>query len=162
MTDTHRSVSAPLRRAALALMLAGGLTASEAAATDFGLFAASPGPTLIGPPGTIDTEIVALSGDEFTTAVKMILRAGDTVSAYSVSVRFDFDFGNELDIVSVTESNFVTDGSGTLFPVTANVFSVVDSTSLLVGNILSFEASTLGTPSCARSWPTVILPSDSI
>jgi len=146
MIHPHRSVLTPLRRVALALMLAGGLTAGEAAATDFGLFAASPGPTLIGPPHTIDTEIVALSGDVFTTAIKMILRSGDTVSGYSVSVRFDADFGNELNIVSVTETNFVTDGSGTLFPATANVFSAVDSTSLLVGNILSFEALTLGTP----------------
>ena len=72
MTYTHRSVSTPLRRTALALMLAGGLTAGEAAATDFGLFAASPGPTLIGPPHTIDTELVALSGDEFITAITMM------------------------------------------------------------------------------------------
>lgn len=145
MTHTYRCVSNPRRRAALVLMLVGSLTAGEAAATDFGLFAASPGPTLIGPPGTIDTEIVALSGSLFTTAIKMILRPGDTVAGYSVSVRFDFDLGNELNIISVTESNFVTDGFGTLFPVTANVFSTVDSTSLIAGNIFSFEALTLGT-----------------
>lgn len=110
-----------------------------AAATDFGLFAASPGPTPTFP-GSIDTEISVSPGEEFTTAIKMILEPGDTISSYAVSVRFDADFVNELDLVAVDEPAMVTDGVGTLLAITTGVLLNQESSGVQTGLVLSFEA----------------------
>lgn len=79
--------------------------------------------------------IDALPGDVLTAEVRLNADAGG-VSSYALSLEFDRDLRNELDIVSVTAPS----GGSFLFSFTVDdVESVQESTSTDIGELLTFE-----------------------
>ncbi len=86
------------------------------------------GATIDVAPGDIVTATIRLSADT----------AG--VSSYALSIEFDSDLNDELDLISVTEALPV----GFQFNLTSGVASTQESSSSQMGNVLTFEAGTFG------------------
>jgi hypothetical protein len=133
-----KSIGSRPDRAALALFSVVTLViAMPAFATDFGMFATSP--LSLHP-------IKTVSADEtFTVSVGLKVEPGSSVIAYSLSVEFDADFGNELELVSVPQPPSVAvAGPGiTGGPLTPTGTPIgVDSSDTAKGTISSFAGST--------------------
>jgi hypothetical protein len=83
--------------------------------------------------------ILAAPGDQLTLDILLTADAGG-VSRYGISIEFDDDFGNELNLLNATE---LLPG-GFLFNLTPGVAGTVESDALTVGRVDTFEAGTFG------------------
>ena len=111
------------------------------------------------------SSISADTGDTLTLSMTLALEAGDSLSSYGVSIAFDGDGADELNLVSATEGTHQATYTCTPFPTCyisfgptlSNLNSGVNSTQESVGGsggfVNTFEQATLGT---GPSAPTVI------
>jgi hypothetical protein len=129
--------SSRLAALALCLLLA---PAARAATVDLVWTATSGGGVTGG------SEITAAPGDTLTLTMRLTLGAGESLSLYSASIRFDTDLADELDLVSVTElSPTDPNTSAQLTPFDTGPASTQESElGVQEGNVLSCEAFTLG------------------
>jgi len=135
MKATLRLATHPRTLLCLFYLLATALlaTTNTASATSFGMFGTSP--------LTQNAMKTVSAGDSFVVEVGFQLAPGDSISSYSMSVEFDTDLLNELDVVSVTQPATVTGlFGGPLTP--SGTPTTVDSTIGSVGSIMSFAGST--------------------
>jgi len=108
-------------------------TINIANATSFGMFGTSP--------LTQNAVKTVAAGDVFTVDVGFQLAPGDSISSYSMSVEFDTDLLDELNVVSVSQPASVTGlFGGPLTP--SGTPTSVDSTGGSAGTIMSFAGST--------------------
>jgi len=112
------------------------LLATSAGATPIAelVFVASSG---AGAPGT--STIQAEPGDLLTAEIR-VTAGPEGVSAYGISLEFDVDLGDELDVVSVTELL----PPGFSFSFTPGVARIQESAATRPGRVLTFEGATLG------------------
>jgi hypothetical protein len=82
--------------------------------------------------------IAAAPGDVLTGEIRVTGDVG--ISSYGLSLEFDLDLGDELDVDSVTELT----PPGFAFSFTPGVALVQESTAFQRGRVLTFEAATLG------------------
>lgn len=118
-----------------AVSLLGATLAIEASATTVGIrFTGTTGGGIIGTnsidaaPGDVLTAIVGLTADAFG------------VSSYGVSVQYDIDLGDELDLLSATELL----NAPFQFNSTVGCASTQESSAAQLGNVLNCEAATFG------------------
>jgi len=121
--------------AALALLLSAALASAATATTVDITFTATTGSGAVG-----SNAIEAASGDTLTAMVSLTADAAG-VSSYGISLRFDSDFGDELNFVSVTE--LLT--SPFAFNLTPGCDSTQESAGAQGGHVFTCEAATLGT-----------------
>jgi len=120
---------------AVLLGLAASLSGDAQAATTVAFVWTST--TGAGTPGT--SSIDAAPGDQLVGEVRITADAGGLVG-YSVSLEFDTDLGNELDLVSATEPL----PSGMNAHASSGVGSTQESSAGQMGNVLSFDSLVLG------------------
>jgi len=108
-------------------------TTNTASATSFGMFGTSP--------LTQNAMKTVSAGDSFVVDIGFQLAPGDSISSYSMSVEFDTDLLNELDVVSVTQPATVTGLFGGPLTTTGTP-TAIDSTGGSAGSIMSFAGST--------------------
>jgi len=109
------------------------MATNSASATSFGAFGTSP--------LTFNAMKTVSAGDSFVVDVGFQLAPGDSISSYSMSVEFDTDLLNELDVVSVFQPATVTGLFGGPLTTTGTP-AAVDSTIGSAGSIMSFAGST--------------------
>ncbi len=117
----------------IAIALAWSTSALGAPAVDV-VFTSTTGAGAVGS-ATIDVA----PGDIVTATIRLSADAAG-VSSYALSIEFDSDLNDELDLISVTEALPV----GFQFNFTSGVASTQESSSSQMGNVLSFEAGTFG------------------
>lgn len=83
--------------------------------------------------------IFAAPGDQLTLDILLTADA-EGVSSYGISMEFDNDFGNELNLLEATERL----PGGFQFHLTPGVAATVESDALTVGRVDTFEAATFG------------------
>lgn len=84
--------------------------------------------------------IDAASGDTLTLTLFISLMPGDAISGYGISLEFDTDLDDELNIGATSESL----PAGFTFNATPGVSSTTDSTGGSGGNVLTYEALSFG------------------
>ncbi len=107
--------------------------ATSASATSFGIFGTSP--------LTLNAQKTVSVGDIFAVDIGFKLDPGDSISSYSMSVEFDTDLGNELELVGITQPALVTGLFGGPLTSAGTPFEM-DSTLISAGSIMSFAGST--------------------
>ena len=118
-----------------AVFFIGTALAFNASATTIDItFTATNGAGIVG-----SNSIDAAPGDLLTATVSIGADAAG-VAQYGISVMFDMDFGDELDLVFATELLHAP----LTFNLDAGCASTQESTGALVGNVLTCEAGTFG------------------
>jgi hypothetical protein len=93
--------------------------------------------------GTSSLAIAAGAVATVTLDIEIDVDAAGLSSAF-LSVEFDRDLANELDVSSVEELGWTSeDGSRSLFPLTPGIDSMQESTSSQIGKLYTFDGATL-------------------
>lgn len=131
---------------AATLAVACGLVLPDSARAEIRLFmewtdTSSDAPDSLASLGTPD--YVGVEGDVVALTLFLGLDDGDWVSAYSVSLEWDNDLGDELDLLSISEVPFLSAGGAILTHFDIGQGFVAESDIESVGTVQNFEAQTL-------------------
>lgn len=89
-------------------------------------------------------DYVGKPGDQVALTLYVGLDEGEWLSTYGVSVEWDQDFGDELDLLSVSEEPMIVVGGAVLRHITPSLGAIVESDIETIGTVRTFEAFTLG------------------
>ena len=91
---------------------------------------------------TGSSDITASHGDALTAEIRVTADAAG-VAGYAISLEFDRDLGDELDLVSTAEVDTVFTTPNPLSAMTVGVISTQESSGSQLGNVIGYEGVTL-------------------